>query len=404
MGDRRYDAPYERVASAPDRAAALRLLTGEEVIMALAAASRHQDALLANVLATEAMNRTRRAHTTLENLGEGVLALDREGRIVGANPAALRALGFSRDELLGVHLHDHLHCDLTGGAVPAERCSIMQTLRTGRPHREREGIHSFRRRDGTCFPVDVTTAPLRADGETTGVVAVFRDITERHAAEAMTQHLATIVESAAEAILAADPEGIITSWNPAAERLFGWSAGEMVGERVSRIIPPEREEELQRKDVLARAHEAGTFETTRLTKDGRRIDVALTLSPLYNGDGALRGFSAIYRDITAQKAAEAAAAAAARRERDAYASARYRLATVLPALAWGLGSAVALRTLILGIVAITAPTEDDGVIFLLTTLALALGIVIGAAVYVRQRRRMEQAPRRLPRPRSRGAA
>jgi len=124
--------------------------------------------------------------------------------------------------------------------------------------------------------------------------------------------LGAIVESSDDAIVATTPDEIITSWNPAAERLYGYSAAEAVGQKISLIIPPDRVDEQGRiSDQLRRGEPIEALETVRVRKNGTRIDISLSLSPMRNQAGALVGQSRIGRDITERRRAQA------ERERDA---------------------------------------------------------------------------------------
>src|ERR1700730_16045777 len=123
-------------------------------------------------------------------------------------------------------------------------------------------------------------------------------------------YLAAIVESSDDAIIAKDLDGIIQACNAAAERLFGYQPGELIGQSVRVLIPPDRERE--EDDILARirqGHRIDHFETVRLTRDGRPIDISLTVSPVRDAAGAIIGVSKTARDITARKQAAAALAA-----------------------------------------------------------------------------------------------
>jgi PAS domain S-box-containing protein len=129
------------------------------------------------------------------------------------------------------------------------------------------------------------------------------------AEEAETQrsiaHLAAIVESSDDAIVSKSLEGVIQSWNGAAQRMFGWSAEEAIGRPLTLIIPPERlDEERQILEMLRRGERIDHFETTRVAKDGRLVEVALSVSPIRSADGVIVGASKIARDITARKRAE----------------------------------------------------------------------------------------------------
>jgi PAS domain S-box-containing protein len=147
---------------------------------------------------------------------------------------------------------------------------------------------------------DAAGLPIRAFG-------VMRDITERKNAEGVQAHLAAIVTSSADAIIGKTLDGIVTSWNEAAERMFGYSAMEMIGESIRRLIPADRQPE---EDMilarLARSESIEHYQTMRLTNDGRAFDASITVSPVRDTEGRIIGASKILRDITARKQAEQA--------------------------------------------------------------------------------------------------
>ena len=201
-------------------------------------------------------------------------------------------------------------------------------------------------RDGTSRPIDDTAAPIKDDGgRIQGVVLVFHDVSEKYAAEKsiresrQAQHtaevalrqaedtrlvLAAIVESSDDAIIGETLEGVITSWNQAAERILGYTAAEIIGKPVSALMPPDHSEDMVRiLERIRRGERIGHFETQRLTKDGRVIDVSLSISPIRDADGTIIGAAKVARDITERKRAEAererllAAAEAARAEAEA---------------------------------------------------------------------------------------
>ena len=138
-------------------------------------------------------------------------------------------------------------------------------------------------RNGNKVPIDNSAAPiLDGSGEVKGAVLVFRDITERRRAEAASHILASIVESSDDAIISKDLNGIITSWNRSAERLFGHTADEAIGQSVaSLLIPHDRQEE--EPEILARlrrGERVDHFQTVRKRKDGTLVDISLTISPV----------------------------------------------------------------------------------------------------------------------------
>src|SRR5260370_523214 len=163
-----------------------------------------------------------------------------------------------------------------------------------------------RRKDGTEFPVDVSFGPLDTGGETL-VSGLIRDMTERKRSEELVSHLAAIVETSDDAIVGKSLDGTILSWNSGAERLYGYTAEEVFGRPLALLVPPDRTDEFARimKGLRRRQHFAH-FETTRVHKDGHRIDISVTVSPVKNKAGTVVGASVIARDITDRKRVEMA--------------------------------------------------------------------------------------------------
>jgi PAS domain S-box-containing protein len=148
---------------------------------------------------------------------------------------------------------------------------------------------------------------LNASGDLVQFVGSSTDITERKRAEQATRLLAAIVESSHDAIVSKSLNGVITSWNKGAERLFGYAAEEAVGQNITLIIPPERRhEERTIVEQLARGERVDHFETVRMRKDGSLLDVSLTISPMKDASGRVVGASKLARDITERKRAEEA--------------------------------------------------------------------------------------------------
>ncbi len=238
-----------------------------------------------------------------ELLPDAILAVDRKGVIQYANRQAGRLFGQEPADLISATVEalipEHLrerHISHRAEFASAPRMRPMGT-----------GLDLVARRaDGTTFPVDIMLSPLPHLAEPI-VLAVVRDMTERQAAEEALhrsqERLATIVTSSEDAIIAKTAEGIITSWNEAAERMFGYSAREMIGQSIRRLIPTDRQTE---EDVIlgrvTRGEHLKSYETVRNTKDGRAINVAVTISPIRDERGRVIGASKIARDVTVQKA------------------------------------------------------------------------------------------------------
>ena len=159
------------------------------------------------------------------------------------------------------------------------------------------------RKDGTVVPVSLTVAPIRdEDGAIVGVCSVHRDVTEQGLAFEVSQRMEAIVEGSDDAIIALTLDGIVTSWNPAAERLFGYTSEEIIGKSAETVTPKDRPDEM--KDILAKV-KAGEhidhLETVRVRKDGSVFPASLTVSPICDADGATVGTSMISRDMAELK-------------------------------------------------------------------------------------------------------
>jgi len=161
--------------------------------------------------------------------------------------------------------------------------------------------------DGEACYLDLTLEPFRdARRSVAGIICTATDITERKQAERVRARLAAIVESSADAITSMSLEGIITSWNQAAERMYGYSSQEIMGRALSVLVSPERREELEEiMEQIKRGEIVDSIETLRVCKDGRRLPVALTISPIRDAGGNIAGASGIARDISERRRLEA---------------------------------------------------------------------------------------------------
>jgi PAS domain S-box-containing protein len=217
-------------------------------------------------------------------------------------------LGYTADELRGMELHEIVAHDRE-----SVEANIERTLKEGKRFiRDRR----YRRKDGSAVEVEVAASTIYYGGKRV-ICAAIRDITERKRAEEERSRLAAIVESSDDAILGKTLDGTITSWNRAAERLYGYSVEEALGQPITMLVPPDRPEEVP--EILRkvrRGEKVDHLETVRVTRDGRHLDVSLTVSPIRNPEGEIVGASTIARDITERKRAEEALREARETERN----------------------------------------------------------------------------------------
>ena len=242
---------------------------------------------------------------TLASIGDAVLATDSQGLVTFVNPVAAALTGWPEAEALGRDSTEVFRIVNEHTRAVVEH-PVTRVLREGTV----VGLANHTlliARDGVEHPIDDSGAPIHdPQGRLVGVVLVFRDITERRRAEEARTRLAALVESSEDAILGMTLNGLITSWNQAAERLYGYTAAEMVGQSWARLIPPDLSDDLpQLLARLRRGEHIAHYETQRLAKDGTRRVVALSISPIRDAAGQLIGASKIARDITARKQAEA---------------------------------------------------------------------------------------------------
>lgn len=224
----------------------------------------------------------------LEGLAEGLCVLDREYRFRYLNQKAEAILGRPRAELLGNDARPLFSLE----SEILER--VRRTLEDG----ERAEFETFSPAFGRWLALNI--CPIRD-----GVAVVFRDTSEEKRAEAERQLLVAIVESSEDAIISKDLNGIITSWNSGAQRLFGYEASEIVGKPIATLMPPEHKHDMALiLDRIRRGERVEHFETVRVTKYGDHIPVSLSVSAVRDGSGRVVGAAKIARDINERKHAE----------------------------------------------------------------------------------------------------
>jgi PAS domain S-box-containing protein len=235
---------------------------------------------------------------------DAIAIIDGRGRVTYWNPAAEAMFGYPAEEIAGRDLHEVLAPERYLGPYRAG-IAEFQRSGTGAAIGLTRELYAMRK-DGSEFPIELSVSSVKIRGEWTAI-GVIRDITERKHADALKARLAAIVESSEDAILAKTLDGIITSWNAAAERMFGYRAEEIIGQPVTRLAPPELHGEIRRcLAEVADGRAVRNLETRRMTRSGEPIDVSLTISPVRGEEGKVVGASAIGRDITEFKRSEQA--------------------------------------------------------------------------------------------------
>lgn len=245
----------------------------------------------------------------LEGVADGVTAQDPTGRVVYANEAAARISGYpTAREMLQAPPQEFLRrfelLDESGGPFPVDQLPGRLSLR-GKP--SPETLLRFREvATGEERWSMVKASPVfDQEGRVRLAINIFRDVTERKRAEEMRARLGAIVESSDDAIIGKTLEGVITSWNRGAQKLYGYSAEEAVGQHITILVPPELPDEIP--EILSKIKRGGViqqYETERITKDGKRLVISLSVSSIEDSAGNIIGASTIARDITERKRAE----------------------------------------------------------------------------------------------------
>jgi PAS domain S-box-containing protein len=227
-----------------------------------------------------------------ENAAMALNRVSQDGTILWANAAELRLLGYSHDEYVGHHIAE-FHIDETVAT------DILRHLKSGEELQDYEA--RLRAKNGTIHYVSITSNVYRTAGRVVHTTFLTRDITEQRRAAELQERLAAIVESSDDAIISKDLNGIIRSWNKGAERIFGYTAEEIVGKPITTLAPPEVADEIPLiLDRLRRGERVEHYKTRRRTRDGRILTISLTVSPIRDASGTIIGASKIARDITDQ--------------------------------------------------------------------------------------------------------
>ncbi len=279
-------------------------LPDPELLQTLGAIGSQLGHLLERKGAEEALRTSEmRKAAILKSSLDCIISFGADGKITEFNSAAERMFGYSQPEVLGRDMVELI---------------IPETLR----ERHRHGLQLYgssngsgpaigrrmeltaMRSDGTEVPVEIAISRIVISGEPI-FTAFLRDITYRKETERITGELAAVVANSNDAIIACTLDGLIRSWNVGAERIYGYSAEEAVGRPLHMLFPPDRLDEFPRiLTAVKRGESLADYETVRLRKDGKKISVSLTDSPMRGDEGKITGLSSIARDITERKRLE----------------------------------------------------------------------------------------------------
>jgi len=237
----------------------------------------------------------KRFRTFVDRATDAFFLLDKQIRVVDVNRQACESLGLSREELIGMHPREFdvgLNEPTMDGLTQRAEAGEIITIET-----------QHRRKDGTAFPVEIRTGTFR-QGDELFYLSLARDTSERKQAEERNAKLAAIVESSDDAIIGKDLNGIITTWNTGAERIFGYAAREVIGQSIAILMPPDRVDEVRGiLERIRRGERVNHIESVRRRKDGTLLDISLTVSPIIDGSGNVVGASKVARDISERKRA-----------------------------------------------------------------------------------------------------
>ena len=260
------------------------------------------------------------SRTLLEAVPDAIVAVNHDGVILQVNSQTEGLFGYTREELIG----QRIEILVPDRQREAHRHHFSRFTQTPKTRRMGAGLElKGRRRDGSEFPVEISLSPVATDRGTV-VLSAIRDVSDRkrieeelvRANEELSRRkdrqlweyqnrLALVVDSSQDAIIGKNLDGIITNWNKGAERIYGYKAEEVVGRSITLLAPPDRNEEIpQIIEDIRQGRQVEHFETVRVTKEGRHLNVSISVSPIRDSAGDIVGASTIARDVTAQKKTE----------------------------------------------------------------------------------------------------
>lgn len=243
-------------------------------------------------------NSERRFRALIEHSADGISLIDAQNNILYLSPAVAGIEGYTAEELAGRNGIENTHPD----DIPLVQEIVQQLL--ANPGKPIPVLWRRRHKSGYWLWLEGVATNLLGDPAVRAIVTNYRDVTERKRVEEIRARLVSIIESSEDAIMSKTLDGTITSWNRSAEKIFGYSAEEAIGQPMLLIIPPEyHKEEAHTLAQIRRGERIEHFETKRMTRDRQAIDVSVTLSPIKDERGRVVGASSIARDISAHKRA-----------------------------------------------------------------------------------------------------
>ena len=235
----------------------------------------------------------------IENCADRLGLIAADGTIQYASPSTRRILGYEPYDLVGTNVFLWVHPD----DLMVLKFHFGELMHL--PGASVNGQYRILHKDGGWQWMEFTATNLLADESVRAIVINERDISERKQSEVEMMRFEAMVESSNDAIVGADLSGLVTSWNPAAERIFGYSGEEILGQSGGKLVPAELlKEYLQIRTEALKGKAAVDFETVRVGKDGKKIEVSLTISPIRGRSHKVEGFSEIMRDITERRRLE----------------------------------------------------------------------------------------------------
>jgi PAS domain S-box-containing protein len=263
----------------------------------------------------------------IDSSDDAIISTDLNGNITSWNTAAVRIFGYQVDEAIGRHISLILPPDNM-----EEENFILHKIKQ---HERIDHFETLRRtKKGNTVHLSITVSPIKnAEGKVIGASKIARDITAIKNAERVSAYLSSIIETSDDAIVSKDLNGFITSWNKAAERIFGYTAEEVIGKHITLIIPADR---LHEEDTILKTLKAGEridhFETVRRHREGHLIPISITVSPIKDMSGKIIGASKIARDISERIQAERIIKESSRKKDEFLANMSHELRTPMNAV------------------------------------------------------------------------